>query len=218
MILIIVERKVLSFLQRRVGPNVLDYRGRLQFAVVMLERFSDKGFFMPNEADNLWRASLPSIFLALCYIFCLNFVWGFSVSILDVEYNIAYILILSILLSFGIILIGSLSKNKYCLIAAIGCSILVITLDAVMGIFSLNIIVISGAFYLTEFCMYQKYPPILLTLLGAFCLITLIFLLEMYQVLFDLTEDDLGLIVHVSFCLWVTTVIGSAIAIWSVNF
>jgi NADH:ubiquinone oxidoreductase subunit H len=53
MILIIVERKVLSFLQRRVGPNVLDYRGRLQFAVVMLERFSDKGFFMPNEADNL---------------------------------------------------------------------------------------------------------------------------------------------------------------------
>jgi NADH-quinone oxidoreductase subunit H len=69
--LTVVERKVLSLLQRRVGLNVLGYRGRLQFIADALKLLG-KGLLVPAEANNLLMVSLTSTVLALYYTFWLN--------------------------------------------------------------------------------------------------------------------------------------------------
>jgi len=48
--LTLIERKILSLVQRRVGPNYVGYRGRLQYLADALKLFV-KGILVPDEAN-----------------------------------------------------------------------------------------------------------------------------------------------------------------------
>jgi NADH-quinone oxidoreductase subunit H len=48
--LTLVERKILSLMQRRVGPDFVGYRGRLQYIADALKLFI-KGALIPAEAN-----------------------------------------------------------------------------------------------------------------------------------------------------------------------
>jgi len=48
--LTLVERKILSLMQRRVGPDFVGYRGRLQYIADALKLFI-KGALVPYEAN-----------------------------------------------------------------------------------------------------------------------------------------------------------------------
>jgi len=48
--LTLIERKVLSLAQRRVGPNYVGYRGRLQYLADALKLFV-KGILIPDESN-----------------------------------------------------------------------------------------------------------------------------------------------------------------------
>jgi NADH-quinone oxidoreductase subunit H len=48
--LTLIERKFLSLLQRRVGPNYVGYKGRLQYIADALKLFV-KGIIIPYESN-----------------------------------------------------------------------------------------------------------------------------------------------------------------------
>ncbi len=48
--LTLVERKILSLMQRRVGPDFVGYRGRLQYIADALKLFI-KGALVPDESN-----------------------------------------------------------------------------------------------------------------------------------------------------------------------
>jgi len=48
--LTLIERKILSLVQRRVGPNFVGYRGRLQYIADALKLFI-KGIIVPDGAN-----------------------------------------------------------------------------------------------------------------------------------------------------------------------
>jgi len=48
--LTLTERKILSLIQRRVGPNFVGYRGRLQYLADALKLFV-KGIIVPDEVN-----------------------------------------------------------------------------------------------------------------------------------------------------------------------
>ena len=48
--LTLIERKFLSLLQRRVGPNYVGYKGRLQYIADALKLFI-KGVIIPHESN-----------------------------------------------------------------------------------------------------------------------------------------------------------------------
>jgi NADH:ubiquinone oxidoreductase subunit H len=66
--LTLIERKFLSLVQRRVGPNFVGYKGRLQYIADALKLFV-KGIIIPDESNKFLFVTIPSIALAICYAF-----------------------------------------------------------------------------------------------------------------------------------------------------
>jgi NADH:ubiquinone oxidoreductase subunit H len=48
--LTLIERRILALIQRRVGPQFVGYRGRLQYIADALKLFT-KGALIPNESN-----------------------------------------------------------------------------------------------------------------------------------------------------------------------
>ena len=191
--LTLIERKFLSLLQRRVGPYFVGYRGRLQYIADALKLFI-KGVVIPEEANKFWFSAIPAIVMAVCYTFWVNSVWGPNLSVFEIEYNLVYASLLSMLFSFCIILTGYFSKNKYSVLGAIRACLLVLNLELFLGLMLLNIVFIVESFNFSVFVVYQESMWLFFLFFGILGLIIICFLLEVNRAPFDLAEAESELV------------------------
>jgi NADH:ubiquinone oxidoreductase subunit H len=191
--LTLIERKFLSLLQRRVGPNYVGYKGRLQYIADALKLFI-KGVLIPHESNKFWFILIPSSALAICYSFWINSIWGPNLSIFDIEYNTVYASILSLLFSFCIILTGYFSRNKYAMLASVRTVLLVLNLEIFLGLIILNLTLITESFNFSVFVLYQESIWFLFIYFSLTGVIILTFLLEVNRAPFDLAEAESELI------------------------
>lgn len=191
--LTLTERKILSLVQRRVGPNFVGYRGRLQYLADALKLFV-KGIIIPDEVNKFWFITIPAIVAAICYTFWINSVWGPSISIFELEYNIVYASLLSVLFSYCIILTGYFSKNKYAVMASVRCMLLVLNLEVFLGLMILNLVLIVETFNFNAFSIYQEVVWLCFSFFFVLALVIITFLLETNRAPFDLAEAESELI------------------------
>jgi len=189
----LIERKVLSLIQRRVGPHYVGYRGRLQYIADALKLFI-KGIVVPEGSNKFWFVAMPSVAGAVCYTFWMNSMWGPSVSIFEVEYNMVYASILSILFSYCIMLTGYFSKSKYAFLASIRCAILMLNIEIFLGLLVINLIFLTESFCFSVFVIYQEIIWLIFIFFGVSGLIFITFLLETNRAPFDLAEAESELV------------------------
>jgi NADH-quinone oxidoreductase subunit H len=189
----LTERKVLALVQRRVGPNFVGYKGRLQYLADALKLFV-KNVAIPSESNKFWFIFLPSLAGAICYSFWINAVWGPSLSIFDIEYNIVYASILSVLFGLCIILTGYFSKNKYAVLASVRAGVLMLNLEIFLGLLLLNVVVFGESFSFGVFVNYQECFWFLFIFFNMTAAIILVFLLEVNRAPFDLAEAESELV------------------------
>jgi len=191
--LTLIERKVLSLVQRRVGPFFVGYRGRLQYIADALKLFI-KGVIVPHEANKFWFVTMPAFTAAVCYVFWMNSVWGPSISIFEIEYNIVYATLLSLLFGYCIMLTGYFSKSKFAVMAAVRCGIMMLNLEIFLGLLLVNLVFLTGSFCFSVFIIFQEIFWFFLIFFNFFGLIIIIFLLETNRAPFDLAEAESELV------------------------
>ena len=86
----------------------------------------------------------------------MNSVWGPSLSLFEIEYNLVYASLLSILFSFCIVLTGYFSRNKYAMLASVRAALLVLNLELFLGLLILNMVLFTESFCLSVFVVYQE--------------------------------------------------------------
>lgn len=189
----LLERKLLALVQRRVGPNFVGYKGRLQYLADALKLLL-KNTIIPSESNKFWFVFCPALAGATCYSFWINSVWGPSLSIFDIEYNIVYASLLSVLFGLCLIATGYFSKNKYAVLAAIRCGILMLNLEIFLGLVFLNIIVFGESFSFSSFVTYQEVFWFIYVFFNFTAALLLVFLLEVNRTPFDLAEAESELV------------------------
>jgi NADH-quinone oxidoreductase subunit H len=86
----------------------------------------------------------------------MNAVWGPSLSLFEIEYNLVYVSLFSVLFGLCVLLTGFFSRNKYAMLAAVRSGIGMLNLELFLGLMILNVVVVSESFSFLPIVIYQE--------------------------------------------------------------
>jgi NADH-ubiquinone oxidoreductase chain 1 len=101
----IAERKTMASMQRRLGPNIIGYYGLLQAFADALKLLL-KEYISPTQANLILFFFGPIITLIFSLLGYIVIPFGPGLSILDFNLDILYLLAVSSLSTYGILLAG----------------------------------------------------------------------------------------------------------------
>jgi len=78
-------------------------------------------------------------------------------SIFEIEYNLVYASLLSMIFSFCVILTGYFSKNKYSVLASVRACLLVSNLEIFLGLLIINVVFFGESFNFSSFVELQEF-------------------------------------------------------------
>lgn len=190
----LIERKIMSLVQRRVGPNYVGYKGRLQFIADAVKLLT-KHIIIINNVNKLLFMLIPSLILIMCYLFWVNIIWAPSLAICEIEYNLLFLGILSTCFTILLFLVSWISKNKYSILAAGRIVNITINLEILLNLLFLLLVSIYESFSFFSIVSYQdQYLYTVFALIPVFPVLIIIFLLETGRIPFDLAEAESELI------------------------
>lgn len=190
----LMERKILSLVQRRVGPNYIGYKGRLQFIADALKLLV-KHIMIINKVNKFLFLVLPASILIICYLFWVNLLWLPNLSICEIEYNLLFTGVFSMFFSFLIFLVGWVTKNKYSIISSTRVLVTTLNLEVFLNFFFIYLISFFESFSFFQIVSFQfSWTWSLFLLLPILPLLFIIFFLETGRIPFDLGEAESELI------------------------
>ena len=189
----LLERKVLSLSQRRVGPNYVGYKGRLQYLADALKLFL-KNSVIPIETNKFLFILCPSLISSLCFTFWLSSAWGLNIGVFEIEFTIVYLNLLSGIFSLVVVLTGFISRNKYAFLASIRSLLMILNLEIILGLFFLSLTLFTKSLSIFFFAYIQETAMTIYIYIYIIGVIIIIFFLETNRAPFDLHEAESELI------------------------
>lgn len=190
----IAERKYLSSIQRRRGPNVIGFFGLLQ-AIADGVKLLTKETTKPTSADTIVFFMAPVISFGVS-LAC----WGVlpiseGVVLADINIGIIYILAISSLGVYGVLLGGYSSNSKYGFFGGIRSSAQMISYEVSIGFVIGTVVMFSGGtLNLSEIVLSQENSWHMIGLLPMFIVFVISILAETNRHPFDLPEAESELV------------------------
>ena len=185
----LIERKVLSIFQRRKGPNVVGFAGFLQAFSDGLKLFL-KELILPTKINKILYIISPIITLFLSLIIWIVIPFSENIILLDINLGLLYILAISSLNVYGIILAGWTSNSKYSFLGALRSAAQMISYEISIGIIIICIILCVGSLNLTKIIEAQKTIWFIIPLFPLFIMFFISSLAETNRPPFDLPEAE----------------------------
>ncbi len=154
------ERRLLSWMQDRVGPNRVGPWGLLQPIADGVKLFF-KEEVMPAAVDKFVYWLAPAIALFPAFVIGATLVWGpnpMLTPVADVDIGILWVLAISSLGVYGIVLGGWASNNKYSLLGGLRSTAQLVSYELAMGVALYSVLLVTGSLKMTEVVARQQAP------------------------------------------------------------
>jgi NADH-ubiquinone oxidoreductase chain 1 len=189
----VAERKTMASMQRRLGPNIVGYYG-------ILQAFADALKLLLKECVSPTQANLILFFLGplITLIFSLLgyavIPYGPGLTIGDMPLGILYMLAVSSLSTYGILLAGWSANSKYAFLGSLRSTAQLISYELILSSAILLVLLLSGNLNLTGNVEAQKAVFFLVPLLPVFIIFFIGAIAETNRAPFDLAEAESELV------------------------
>ena len=189
----VAERKTMASMQRRLGPNVVGYYGLLQAFADALKLII-KEYVSPTQANIILFFIGPLITLIFSLLGYAVVPYGPGLAIWDFNLGILYMLAVSSLATYGILLAGWSANSKYAFLGSLRSTAQLISYELILSSAILLIILLTGSLNLSVNIEAQRAIWLVVPLAPVFVIFFIGSIAETNRAPFDLAEAESELV------------------------
>lgn len=189
----IAERKTMASMQRRVGPNAVGYYGLLQ-AFADAAKLLFKEYVAPTQANIILFFLGPMITLIFALLGYLVVPFGSGLFVSDYSLGMLYMLAVSSLATYGILLAGWSANSKYAFLGSLRSTAQLISYELVLTSIILIVILLTGNLNIITIVESQRVVDFILPLFPLFIIFFIGSIAETNRPPFDLAEAESELV------------------------
>ena len=189
----VAERKTMASMQRRLGPNIVGYYGLLQAFADTLKLLL-KEYVSPTQANLGLFFIGPIITLIFSLLGYLVIPYGPGLSLNDLNLGILYMLAVSSLSTYGILLAGWSANSKYAFLGSLRSTAQLISYELILSSAILLVVMLTGSLNLSVNIEAQRAVWFIIPLFPVFIIFFIGSVAETNRAPFDLAEAESELV------------------------